>query len=795
VDLGLDFGRYRPLFKLASGGMAEVYAGLQTGEAGFTKVVAIKRMHAHLGQDEHFVTMFLDEARLAAAIRSPHVVSTVDVGRSGDGTPYLVMDLVIGVNLAELIVGALRAGQPMPRALGIEVLAQTALGLHDAHTATDPGGHPLGIIHRDVSPQNVLVGVDGLARLTDFGVAHALFRRTESEAGELKGKFAYFSPEQAFARPLDCRSDVFALAVVAWEFLAGQRLFRDPQGGAAVLELIKHKPIPRLSQVRPDLPPALVEVVARGLERDPARRFATAHDMALALRAAEGGGSHVPSRHDVARFLRSICGESIGRLEARLRAATEAARAGREPEAAAGPGRPSTDAAITELYADLAADPSAAATTPARPSGPGLRSGTSASPRTAAPGPGPVASAAGAAMPVPPSPSPPSSSLPSAAAPTTGGRGVWMLVAGALALATGVGATVAVLTRDRGVDAGPGATGGAPGRSRDIAQRACREWSRALAHFQKADGSFGIEAQRAATGHTTGQQLAALVHAHRACASPGPSPLQLGLRALDRFRTDDGYTGADRVETPATAWAVIALAEAAVVLGDPEARSALARARDTLLVGQRDDGSFRFLPRASDAPGNGVSTVMALWALVVAEPVVPGSGEQARAARARAAAWVRRALREDVGEPPLRATAGLQEQAAWVLRRSRALDGGADAGDAALLTQVGRDLVARCQPGGDGACTRPLYENGQTYLEHVPGKPPDYMTFWHPWATLAAHELGADAAVIPDGAVRAQLRAVAAWGVREIEGAVAQMTTAPGYKLSEYLFVASALSD
>ncbi len=116
MDLGLDFGRYRPLFKLASGGMAEVYAGLQTGEAGFTKVVAIKRMHAHLGQDEHFVTMFLDEARLAAAIRSPHVVSTVDVGRSGDGTPYLVMDLVIGVNLAELIVGALRAGQPMPRA-------------------------------------------------------------------------------------------------------------------------------------------------------------------------------------------------------------------------------------------------------------------------------------------------------------------------------------------------------------------------------------------------------------------------------------------------------------------------------------------------------------------------------------------------------------------------------------------------------------------------------------------------------------------------------------------------------
>src|SRR5687767_8991750 len=199
----LRFGRYEALFKIAAGGMAEVFAARIRGEAGFEKLVAVKRMLPHLADDPDFVTMFLDEARVAATIGSPHVVQTLDLGRADDGALYIVMELVVGVTLADLVGHDHNRLQPLPVAIAAEIIAQAAQGLDDAHEAVTPAGDHLEIVHRDISPQNVLIGVDGRVRVADFGIARALFRMTQSETGRVKGKCAYFSPEQAVGKPLD----------------------------------------------------------------------------------------------------------------------------------------------------------------------------------------------------------------------------------------------------------------------------------------------------------------------------------------------------------------------------------------------------------------------------------------------------------------------------------------------------------------------------------------------------------------------------------------------------------------
>ena len=312
------FGRYEVLFRIAAGGMAEVYAGCNRGEAGFARLVAIKRMLPHLADDARFVDMFLDEARVAAMIISPHVVQTIDLGRADDGAPYIVMDLVVGVTLAEVLRASALIGQPMPVGIAVEILAQAAQGLHDAHEAQTPAGNLLGIVHRDISPQNVLVGIDGRARVTDFGVAHALQRRTQTEAGTIKGKAAYFSPEQAEGRPLDRRSDVFAMGVVAWETLAGRRLFTSAEGTMAILELVRRMAIPDVRAVRPDIGPELADVVTRVLDRDRDRRHQSALELAVALREAGRTAGEFARYRDVAKYVQTICAERVGAVRDRI---------------------------------------------------------------------------------------------------------------------------------------------------------------------------------------------------------------------------------------------------------------------------------------------------------------------------------------------------------------------------------------------------------------------------------------------------------------------------------------------
>ncbi len=310
-------GRYETLFRIAGGGMAEVFAARMHGEAGFQKIVALKRMLPTLAEDDRFVTMFLDEGHIAANIQSPHVVSTLDLGRAEDETLYLVMELVVGVPLSRLIRGVRRAKEKTNVPIMVEILAQTALGLHDAHTAKTPMGQPLEVIHRDVSPQNILVDRDGRTRITDFGVARAIQRTGHTQGGEVKGKLAYFAPEQATSATLDHRVDVFALGICAWEALAGKRLFAA-DNPALIMAKILHDPIPRLFDVRPEVPAAVQAVVERALQRNVEDRWATALEFAQALRAA------LPNRatpHEIGSYVMNYGGESLHELDESLKTA------------------------------------------------------------------------------------------------------------------------------------------------------------------------------------------------------------------------------------------------------------------------------------------------------------------------------------------------------------------------------------------------------------------------------------------------------------------------------------------
>lgn len=311
----LRFGRYEVLFRIAAGGMAEVYAARMLGEGGFEKSVALKRMLPTLAEDERFVQMFLDEGRLAAHISSPHVVQTLDLGRAEDDSLYLVMELVVGVSLSALIRAVLKTRTPFPVTLASELLAQAASGLHDAHEARTMYGQPLQIVHRDVSPQNILVDVTGRVRITDFGVARALERATHTQSGEVKGKIGYFAPEQVRGGAIDRRTDVFALGIVAWETFAGRRLFAG-DNPAQTLDQVMSMPIPRLDALRSDVPAALADVVAHALERDLSARTASAGDFAEELRYAlrPAGGAALGA------LVRAHGGESLMKLEEGLRA-------------------------------------------------------------------------------------------------------------------------------------------------------------------------------------------------------------------------------------------------------------------------------------------------------------------------------------------------------------------------------------------------------------------------------------------------------------------------------------------
>ena len=273
-------GRYALYDEIASGGMATVHLGRLLGSAGFSRTVAIKRLHPQYAKDPDFVTMFVDEARLAARIHHPNVVATLDVV-STDGELFLVMEYVMGESLGRLIPLTRAKGERIPPAVVATVMAGALHGLHAAHEARDEHGEPLGIVHRDISPQNVMVGVDGTARVLDFGVAKAAGRLQTTREGQLKGKIAYMAPEQ-IRGVVDRTTDVYAASVVFWEALTAKRLFQGDSEVEAMRKVLDGRVEPP-STYAPDVSPALEQIVLRGLHLDPTQRFQTAGDMARAI--------------------------------------------------------------------------------------------------------------------------------------------------------------------------------------------------------------------------------------------------------------------------------------------------------------------------------------------------------------------------------------------------------------------------------------------------------------------------------------------------------------------------------
>lgn len=290
---GTQLGRYEIVSWIASGGMASVYKARALGIAGFERLLAIKVLHPHLAHEPEFVSMFLDEARLAARIRHPNVVATLDIAASEADGYYLAMEYVEGHHFGRLLQSA-RGRLPAPVVL--RVIADALAGLGAAHDLVDADGQPLQLVHRDVSPHNLLVGIDGIARLTDFGVARAEVRLAATTNGQFKGKLGYLAPEQIAEGACDRRSDLFAMGVVLWEALAGRRLFKGDDT-VGMLRSVLQAPIAPLSSLRPELAP-LDPLLARALARDPAHRFQTAQEFLEALeRVAPAVGGLAPQRN------------------------------------------------------------------------------------------------------------------------------------------------------------------------------------------------------------------------------------------------------------------------------------------------------------------------------------------------------------------------------------------------------------------------------------------------------------------------------------------------------------------
>jgi serine/threonine protein kinase len=322
-------GRYSLHDKIGAGGMATVHLGRLVGEGGFSRVVAIKCMASHLAEDPEFRAMFLDEARLAARVRHPNVVSTIDVGTSDDDGMFLVMEYVPGESLAALARKTGERGVRLPIGIAVRILVDTLSGLHAAHTATDELGAPLAIVHRDVSPQNILVATDGLARVLDFGIAKAAGRSYATRNGEVKGKFRYMAPEQVKDRPVNAQSDVYSASVVLWEMLTGERLFAGSNDAAIVARVLEGV-VPPPSKLAPDVPNELDWIVRRGLQRDPAERFASALEMAEALETI----GHPATARQVGRWVEETAGDVIERRREQIARMNGAGGAAEHPQIA-----------------------------------------------------------------------------------------------------------------------------------------------------------------------------------------------------------------------------------------------------------------------------------------------------------------------------------------------------------------------------------------------------------------------------------------------------------------------------
>ena len=275
-----DSSLYRITRRIASGGMGAVYEARQLGVEGFEKTVAVKTIVRGYADDPEVRRLFIGEAKLVADLVHENIVQVYHLGAT-EGRYYLVMEYVDGVNLAQFTRRHKELDLLPPVELGAFIISRICRGLEYAHAKRGHDGHELGIVHRDVSPKNVLINFEGVVKMADFGIAKAR-RHMEQKDDVMMGKFEYMSPEQTRGEITDRRSDLFSLGIVMYELLLGRPLFQAPTP-RHVIEKVQRLPIPSPGEVREDLPPALASIVMRALERDPSRRFGTAGEMGHAL--------------------------------------------------------------------------------------------------------------------------------------------------------------------------------------------------------------------------------------------------------------------------------------------------------------------------------------------------------------------------------------------------------------------------------------------------------------------------------------------------------------------------------
>ncbi len=330
--------RYRIIEKIDAGGMAEIYRGAAVSLDGFEKQVAIKRILPSICTDQKFVTMFLDEARLSMQLQHANIVQIFDIGKA-DGTYFVVMELIDGANLRRVMQRSFDRSKPVPVPLACYLISEVAKALAYAHERTDSNGQPLGIVHRDVSPPNVLLSRQGEVKLTDFGLAKAATHVQQTDAGVIKGKFSYLSPEIVDGRDADPRADVYSAGIILWELLCGRKLYAGKTDMETV-ELVRRSQVPPPSSIREDVDEELERIVLKSLARNPKRRYQSARaleravvghlfkhgmrvaesDVAVYLRELEDEGGEEADVIDVVQLLQVELTElrRSGRLDANL---------------------------------------------------------------------------------------------------------------------------------------------------------------------------------------------------------------------------------------------------------------------------------------------------------------------------------------------------------------------------------------------------------------------------------------------------------------------------------------------
>lgn len=295
-------GRYELLHKIAAGGMAEIFLARQWGQGGFFRDVVIKRLFAHYAEHEHALRMFQDEARLLAELSHPNIPQVYDLGYA-DGFWYLAMEHVSGFTLTDLCRTAAKEQKPMPLAVAIGIVSQLCMALHHAHERRDREGRALRIVHRDVTPHNIIISPDAVVKVLDFGVAQSS-ARVDTDAGAVRGTYAYMGPEQVRGKPLDKRADVFAVGVILYELTTGRRLFRGSD--VEIMTSIVERDVAVPSQHVPNYPPELEKIVLQALARDRSRRTASTGHLAMALDQFCMQRSLVTGPLVVAQYVRSV---------------------------------------------------------------------------------------------------------------------------------------------------------------------------------------------------------------------------------------------------------------------------------------------------------------------------------------------------------------------------------------------------------------------------------------------------------------------------------------------------------